>query len=186
MSIDNALLKQKQSNQEYQYQVGGSLLPGNPTYIKRQADIDLYKALKQGDFCYIFNARQMGKSSLRVQIISQLKAEGVVCCSVDVTEFISRDFTEEQWYLSIIYRINEELSLINKKELFAWWKELSELSAVQRFNEFIKTILLETIVNQNIVIFLDEIDSILNLNFNPDNFFAAIRYLYNQRADYPS
>ena len=56
------------THKPYEYQVGGSLAPGAPTYVVRQADRELYQALRSGDFCYIFNARQMGKSSLRIKL----------------------------------------------------------------------------------------------------------------------
>jgi AAA-like domain len=39
---------------------------------------------------------------------------------------------------------------------------------------------------QKIVIFIDEIDSMLSLKFNTDDFFATIRECYNRRADQPS
>ncbi|MDF5716431.1 MAG: AAA-like domain-containing protein [Rhizonema sp. NSF051] len=40
-------------------------------------------------------------------------------------------------------------------------------------------------VKQNIVIFIDEIDSVLSLKFPTDDFFAFIRACYNQRPDNP-
>jgi WD40 repeat protein len=55
---------------------------------------------------------------------------------------------------------------------------------VQRFGTFLEEVLLESI-SQNIVIFIDEIDSVLSLSFNLDDFFALIRECYNQRADKP-
>ncbi|HEY9707546.1 MAG TPA: hypothetical protein V6D48_05020, partial [Oculatellaceae cyanobacterium] len=65
------------------YQVGGSLPFNAPTYVRRQADEALFQGLLRGEFCYVFNARQMGKSSLRVHTTLRLQAEGVRCGVID-------------------------------------------------------------------------------------------------------
>lgn len=54
-----------------------------------------------------------------------------------------------------------------------------------RFSEFIEKVLLKSI-SQKIVIFVDEIDSVLSLEFNIDDFFALIREFYNSRATQPN
>jgi hypothetical protein len=73
-------------NQEiftYRYS-GGSLTADDPTYIVGQVDRDFYEGLKAGEFCYILNSRQMGKSSLRVKTMARLQAEGIICAFIDL------------------------------------------------------------------------------------------------------
>jgi hypothetical protein len=165
------------------YQVGGSLLPNAPSYVKRKADDDLYNRLKAGEYCYVLNSRQMGKSSLRVQIMQRLKNEGFVCASIDITG-IGSDVTPEQWYGGLISKLSMGLNLLGKVNLPNWLTERQWLSPAQRLSEFIKEVIFNNI-DKNIVIFFDEIDSILKLKFSSDDFFALIRFCYNQRAENP-
>ncbi len=64
-----------------------------------------------------------------------------------------------------------------------WWEEHDHLDVTRRLTLFFERILLNE-VNQHVVIFVDEIDTTLKLDFS-DDFFAAIRSLYNARADTP-
>ncbi|NEQ12028.1 MAG: hypothetical protein F6K37_41075, partial [Moorea sp. SIO4E2] len=165
------------------YQVGGSLRYKHPTYIERQADKDLYEGLKNGDFCYVLNSRQMGKSSLRVRMMKILKEEGVKCASIDMGRLGSL-VTPENWYGGVVSELWRGFSLstdIDGDRI--WWQQQGWLPPVLRLSRFIEDVLLAQF-SKNIVIFIDEIDNIIKINFK-DDFFTFIRTCYNQRVDNP-
>ena len=167
------------------YQVGGSLNTDAPTYAKRKADDQLYQALKNGEFCYVLNSRQMGKSSLLVRTLHQFKAQGYQCTTLDLTRTGSENITPLQWYKGIAAELWRSFNLLGKINLKTWWRDEEEVSLLQRLSLFIENILLVQFPQDKIIIFVDEIDSILGLDFPVDDFFGLIRFCYNQRAINP-
>src|SRR5689334_5753565 len=81
---------------------GGTLPPDALSYVERQADRDLLAALRQGDYCYVLNSRQMGKSSLCVRTMARLRAEDIRTAFLDLTKFGGRNLSAEQWYAALL------------------------------------------------------------------------------------
>ncbi|HBE21624.1 MAG TPA: Chase2 sensor protein, partial [Cyanobacteria bacterium UBA11367] len=69
------------------------------------ADSDLFNSLLAGEYCYILNSRQMGKSSLRIQTMYHLKQQGIACTEIELTGIGSQQITAQQWYGGIIQEL---------------------------------------------------------------------------------
>jgi len=160
---------------------GGTLRPDAPSYVKRLADDELLNLALAGEFCYVLMPRQMGKSSLMVRTARRLQEQGVRTAIIDLTS-LGTDVSVEQWYLGLVTELRSQLMLSVDPE--AWWAAHTSLGVVQRFTSFLHNVMLAEIKG-SVVIFIDEIDITLNLGFS-DDFFAAIRFIYNARASHPA
>jgi PAS domain S-box-containing protein len=185
LEFENALLRSAEDT-SFDYQVGGSLPMDAPTYVVRSADRHFYKALKRGDFCYILNTRQMGKSSLMVRMMDRLQTEGCACAAIDITRLGVEDITPLQWYKGLALELWQNFELLGKVNFKAWWNEQQDLSPLQCLSRFIEEILLSQVQSERIFIFIDEIDTVLGLKFPVNDFFALIRFCYNQRSINPN
>jgi len=179
--FENTLLRKRETSSTFSYQVGGSLPMDSPTYAIRNADRYLYRQLQEGEFCYILTSRQMGKSSLMVRMMQHLQDEGFSCAAIDMSRIGSENITSLQWYKSTIVELWRSFGLLKKVNFKTWWGDREGISLVQLFTQFIEDVLLVE-VSSKIVIFIDEIDSILGLNFSVDDFLCLIRSCYNQRC----
>jgi WD40 repeat protein len=161
----------------YQYQVGSGLSATAPSYVKRSADDKLFGRLMKGTFCYVFNSRQMGKTSLRNRTMQRLMNEQVCCFSIDLNNIGCTDVTAFQWYVSFIKELHyAPIPELSKKVNFNnWLAENHSSSPVNLLRCYIRDVLLKHVLNHQIVILIDEIDNLISLSFDTDDFFALIR-----------
>ena len=163
------------------YKVGGSLNANHRTYVSRKADAQIFQLLKAGEYCFVFNSRQMGKSSLRVQAIKKLRAIGIKCASIDLT-ILGGHVSPEKWYKGFANQLLTSFE-IDDIDFNSWWLQHDSWTDMQRLNLLFESLVLNKL-SVNIIIFIDEIDTLLKTEFK-DDFFALIRACYNQRAESP-
>lgn len=162
------------------YTFGGTVQAGGGFYLSRHADDELLDLCRRSAFAYVLTARQMGKSSLMVRTVDRLANENIRSVIIDLTQ-IGAQVTPEQWYLGLLAVIEEQLAL--DTDAVGWWKANADIGFTQRMTRFFEAVLLKEVA-EPVVIFVDEIDTTLSLGFT-DDFYAAIRYLYNARATKP-
>jgi len=163
------------------YVVGGTLRRDAASYVARDADARILELLKQGDFCYVLTARQMGKSSLMVRTAARLRADRASVAVLDLTA-LGQNLTIDQWYSGLLERMGEQLGV--ESELEESWDRHEHLGPLQRWMRAVRDVVL-TAGDGPVVIFIDEIDAVRSLSFSTDEFFAGIRELYNRRAQDP-
>jgi WD40 repeat protein len=163
------------------YHVGGALAADVPSYVMRAADDELYQKVWDGKFCYVLTTRQMGKTSLMDRTAERLRTEGAHVAIIDLTGIggDEKSVSADQWYYGIVDALRDELGL-DEGLVNAWWEQRGKLPALQRLVRFLRDVVLAK-TDGRVVVFVDEIDTTLNLSF-ADDFFAGIRACFNARA----
>jgi hypothetical protein len=125
------------------YVTGGTLKPGAPSYVERQADTELAESLLTGELCYILTARQMGKSSLMARTAKRLEQDGICTAIVDLSQIGTErgDQAATQWYFGVAHEIHRHLRIA--EPLRPWWQERADLPPVQRLTSFFRDLVLK-------------------------------------------
>ncbi len=160
---------------------GGNLAPDAPCYVPRQADEALLAALRSGEFSYVLDTRQVGKSSLMVRAAAQLRRDGVRVAILDLTG-VGQNVSPEQWYSGLLAQLGAAIGLEDALEDFA--DSHPKLGPAQRFFAALREVALPAAPDP-LSLFVDEIDAVRSLPFPTDEFFAGVRACYNRRADDP-
>jgi hypothetical protein len=166
--------------------VGGTVHRGAQSYIVRQADEELLGGLSQGEFCYVLDSRQIGKSSLMLRTAGRLREEGSLAIILDLTA-LGQNLTAEQWYAGLLGKVAKELWQMDidlEDELDEFWLAHPQMGPFQRWMSALREVVLAK-TQRPVVIFLDEIDAVRSLPFSTDEFFAGIREAYNRRTRDP-
>jgi hypothetical protein len=158
----------------------GTLAESSPSYLTRQADRDLLELLEQGEFAYVLDSRQKGKSSLMIRTREALGAKGVSTVLVDLQRFGS-NLDPQRWYASLLHVVGEQLNVEDR--LFEMWEEQVHAGPMLKFFTAITKITRE--LGIPLVVFVDEVDYVRSLPFSTDEFFAGIRECHNRRASSP-
>ncbi len=198
------------------YVTGGTLAQDALCYVERAADGELLEGLRRGEFCYVLTSRQMGKSSLMVRTAARLREEGVRVAVLDLTQPGRNVTAEQWYYgllthvghqLGLAKEVREYwLAQSLLSPLQRWIGALEQVvlgagahavgSGCSAFgvrdpdqpelNTEHRTAQRAPDTGHRLVIFIDEIDTVLSLPFSVDEFFSGIRECYNRRAQEPA
>jgi WD40 repeat protein len=138
------------------------------SYVEREADEQLLNAIEANSrYPYLLAPRQSGKSSLIAHTANKLDVTYFDIVFIDISTFSPDSLESYDTFLSqFITEISSSLKLSNK-------------ISSNKLNTVLGSIASHS--TKRIVIFIDEIDGLLEAKFK-DNFFGSIRSFFNKRA----
>jgi energy-coupling factor transporter ATP-binding protein EcfA2 len=168
------------------YQTEGGTLPltsiKSETYVERTADRELYQFCQSSHttnrICSILASRQMGKSSLMVRMAEKLNNDGFISIQINLQGLGGVGSEDSFWYTLLeeickqideyfqhnqteLEIFQEHLNLVQKMEEH-WSKPTKTTSAKKVTNFLIEEVLNQIEPNQKIILFLDEIQSLVS------------------------
>ena len=167
------------------YQVGGSLLAESPLYIPRQADSDLYEAVRAGQMCSVLGSRQTGKSSLRVQVRHRLETQGYCCATLYATQLLDSPQSYYRWEKQLISALWDSIHPSDTHRLRQWLTKTDSLLPQQRLEHFTRDLLASTLSDRPIVIFIDTAEALLNIPFLASDLFDWLWHCHCLKRIYP-
>ena len=172
-----------ESSSQSKLQVGGALDFRKHLYITRQAvEDELFGLLEEGEYCNILTSRQVGKTTVMMKTAARLIDMQRRVAIIDIAGKLGGEEDATGWYIGLLESITEECDI--PIDITQWWADQGGATANQRFIRFFRDIIL-TDDEPPLVVFIDEIDSTLRLPYT-DDFFTAIRAMYNERARQPA
>ncbi|MCW5939725.1 MAG: AAA-like domain-containing protein [Fimbriimonadaceae bacterium] len=163
------------------FQAGGTLPPDSPSYVERPADRAILTALLRGEYVYVLDSRQKGKSSLVARTAVKLAQLNHRIARIDLQR-LGSNLSAEQWYAGLLNTLGQDLGC--QKQLFDYWKNNQMVGPLSRWVSAVQNVVLE-LVSGPVTVFIDEIDFVRSLPFSTDEFFSGIRGLFNARSQDP-
>jgi hypothetical protein len=157
----------------------GGTLEDDQTYVERKADQDLYnfsQIIHRGKrVCFVLAPRQMGKSSLMNRTVNRLRQENIACVMVNL-HGLGKVNQEEDFWFTLLYRIcvTRPNSETLASQLLDFWENHKRLLPSEVFTLFLVNVILSNLTESKLVIFLDEVQSLIRWNLQ-DTFIRYIR-----------
>lgn len=159
----------------------GTMRPDSPFYVERSGDsVALRTIRRQGETITIKGPRQVGKSSLLMQVIDAADTAGKRIALLDFQRFGAAERADaDTFFRQFCLALADELELDDR--LDEHWRP--GIGNIQRCSRYLDRYVLKEVAGP-LLMALDEIDSIIDSSFRSD-FFGMLRNWHNTRASKP-